>query len=63
MPYVLKTGWIHLLPKFHGLASEDSQKHLKQFHILCSTMKPIDVQKDHVYFKAFPHCLEDKAKY
>ena len=28
VPYVLKTGLIHLLPKFHGLASEDPCKHL-----------------------------------
>jgi len=27
--YVLKTGLIHLLPKFHGLAGEDPCKHLK----------------------------------
>ena len=41
-PYVLKTGLIHLLPKFHGLAGEDPHKHLKEFHIVCSTMKPPD---------------------
>jgi len=29
VPYVLKTRLIHLLPKFHGLANEDSCKHLK----------------------------------
>ena len=40
VPYVLKTGRIHLLPKFHGLAGEDPYKHLKEFHIVCSTMKP-----------------------
>jgi len=28
VPYVLKTGLIHLLPKFHGLAGEDPYKHL-----------------------------------
>jgi len=62
VPYMLKTG-IHLLPKFHGLAGEDPCKHLKQFHVVCSTMKPIDVQEDHVYLKAFPHSLEGNAKY
>ncbi|KAH1198452.1 hypothetical protein GmHk_18G052028 [Glycine max] len=51
--YVLKTGLIHLLPKFHGLAGEDPQKHLKEFHIVCSTTKPPD---------AFPHSLEEVAK-
>ena len=40
VPYVLKNGLIHLLPKFHGLAGEDPHKHLKEFHIVCSTMKP-----------------------
>ena len=34
VPYVLKTGLIHLLPKFHGLAGEDPHKHLKEFHIV-----------------------------
>ena len=43
VPYVLKTGLIHLLPKFHGLTGEDPHKHLKEFHIVCSTMKPPDV--------------------
>jgi len=43
VPYVLKAGLIHMLPKFHGLAGEDPCKHLKQFHVVCSTMKPADV--------------------
>lgn len=28
----------------------------------CSTIKPNDVQEDHVYLNAFPHSLEDKSK-
>ena len=62
VPYVLKTGLIHLLPKFHGHAGEDPHKHLKEFYIVCSTMKPPDVQEDHIYLKAFPHSLEGVAK-
>ena len=27
VPYVLKIGLIHLLPKFHGLVGEDPHKH------------------------------------
>ncbi|RDX83796.1 hypothetical protein CR513_35255, partial [Mucuna pruriens] len=38
--YELKSGLIHLLPKFHGLAREDPHKHLKEFHVVCSTMRP-----------------------
>nr|KYP53667.1 hypothetical protein KK1_024241 [Cajanus cajan] len=60
--FVLKTGKIHLLPKFHGHAGEDPHKHLKEFHIICSTMNPPDVQEDHIYFKEFPHSLEGVAK-
>jgi len=36
--YELKSGLIHLLPEFHGLAGEDPYKHLQEFHVVCSTM-------------------------
>ncbi|KAF1885885.1 hypothetical protein Lal_00038420 [Lupinus albus] len=62
VPYVLKTGLIHLLPKFNGLAGQDPHKHLKEFHIVCSTMKPLDVMEDHICLKAFPHSLEVPTK-
>ncbi|RDX90031.1 hypothetical protein CR513_28150, partial [Mucuna pruriens] len=38
--YKLKSSLIHLLPKFHGLAGEDPHKQLKEFHVVCSTMRP-----------------------
>ncbi|RDX72994.1 hypothetical protein CR513_47448, partial [Mucuna pruriens] len=38
--YELKSSLIHLLPKFHGLTGEDPHKHLKEFHVVCSTMRP-----------------------
>ncbi|RDX65178.1 hypothetical protein CR513_56181, partial [Mucuna pruriens] len=38
--YELKSGLIHLLPKFHGLVGKDPHKHLKEFHVVCSTMRP-----------------------
>ncbi|RDX82235.1 hypothetical protein CR513_36995, partial [Mucuna pruriens] len=38
--YELKSGLIHLLPKFHGLVGEDPHKHLKEFHVVYSTMRP-----------------------
>ena len=52
--FELKSGFIHLLPKFHGLAGEDPHKHLKEFHVVCSTMKPHSVDEDHIKLKAFP---------
>ena len=38
--FELKSGLIHLLPTFHGLVGEDPHKYLKEFHVVCSTMKP-----------------------
>ncbi|RDY09895.1 hypothetical protein CR513_05686, partial [Mucuna pruriens] len=38
--YELKSGLIYLLPKFHGLVGEDPHKHLKEFHVVYSTMRP-----------------------
>ncbi|RDX88071.1 hypothetical protein CR513_30380, partial [Mucuna pruriens] len=38
--YELKSDLIHLLPKFHGLVGKDAHKHLKEFHVVYSTMRP-----------------------
>ena len=38
--FELKSSFIHLLPTFHGFVGEDPHKHLKEFHVACSTMKP-----------------------
>ena len=37
--FELKSGLIHLLSTFRGVAGEDPHKHLKEFHIVCSIMK------------------------
>ncbi|XP_057452606.1 uncharacterized protein LOC130744437 [Lotus japonicus] len=62
VPCVLKTGLIHLLPKFGGLAGEDPHMHIKEFRTVISTMKPPEVDKDHICLKAFPHPLQGTAK-
>ena len=43
--FELKSGLIHLLPTFHGFAGEDPNKHLKEFHVVCSSMRPTGVTK------------------
>ncbi|KAH9716650.1 hypothetical protein KPL71_021531 [Citrus sinensis] len=53
---------IHLLPTFHGLGGEDPNKHLKEFHVVCSTMKPVGVSEEQVKLMAFPFSLADSAK-
>ena len=60
--FELKSGLIHLLPSFHGLPGEDPHKHLKEFHVVCSTMKPQGVTEEQIKLRAFPFSLADKAK-
>jgi len=60
--FELKYGLIHLLPKFHCLADKDPHNHLKEFHIVCSTMKPHGIDENHIKIRAFPFSLDGKAK-
>src|SRR3954464_1844348 len=36
VPFELKSGLTHLLPRFNGFAGEDPHKHLKEFQVVCS---------------------------
>ncbi|XP_061364260.1 uncharacterized protein LOC133307724, partial [Gastrolobium bilobum] len=62
VPFELKSRLIHLLPKFHGLAGEDPHKHLKEFHIVCNTMKPTGMDEEQIKLRAFPFSLDSGAK-
>ncbi|KAL0408331.1 UNVERIFIED_CONTAM: hypothetical protein Sradi_1767500 [Sesamum radiatum] len=55
--FELKSGLIHLLPTFRGLAGEDPHKHLKEFHVVCSGMRPQGVTEEQVKLRAFPFSL------
>ncbi|KAL0288741.1 UNVERIFIED_CONTAM: hypothetical protein Sangu_2643100 [Sesamum angustifolium] len=60
--FELKSGLIHLLSTFRGLAGEDPHKHIKEFHVVCSGMRPQGVTEEQVKLRAFPFSLGDKAK-
>ncbi|RDX82015.1 hypothetical protein CR513_37246, partial [Mucuna pruriens] len=60
--YELKSGLIHLFPKFHGLAGEDPHKHHKEFHVVCSMIRPSGIPEDYIKMKAFPFSLDGAAK-
>ncbi|GKB66149.1 uncharacterized protein Tco_0927561, partial [Tanacetum coccineum] len=62
IPFELKSGLIYLLPNFSGIAGEDPHKHLKEFHVVWSTMKPREVTEEQIKLRAFPFLLADKAK-
>ncbi|XP_052180999.1 uncharacterized protein LOC127794131 [Diospyros lotus] len=60
--FELKSGLIHLLPTFRGLAGEDPHKHLKEFHVMCSSLKPQGVTEEQIKLHAFPFSLADATK-
>ena len=60
--FELKSGMMHFFPTFHGFAGEDPNKHLKEFHVVCSSMKPTGISEEQVKLKAFPFSLVDSAK-
>ena len=60
--FELKSGLIHLLPTFHGLAGEDPHKHLKELHVVCTSMKLTGVIEDQIKLRVFPFSLNDSAK-
>ena len=60
--FELKSGLIHLLPTFHGFAGEDPNKHVKEFHVVCSSMRSTGVTEEQINFRTFPFSLVDSAK-
>jgi len=60
--FELKSGFIHLIATFNGLAREDPHTHLKEFLMICVGMKPNGVDEEQVKLKAFPFSLKGAAK-
>ncbi|XP_027152351.1 uncharacterized protein LOC113752439 [Coffea eugenioides] len=60
--FELKSGLIHLLPSFHGLSGEERHKHVKEFEVVCSSMKPPEVTEEQIRLRVFPFSLMDAAK-
>ncbi|XP_051113151.1 uncharacterized protein LOC127239161 [Andrographis paniculata] len=58
----LKYGLIHLLSSFHGLAGEEPHKHLQEFNVVCTSMKPAGITEEQIKLRAFPFSLKDAAK-
>jgi len=58
----LKSSLINILPKFHALPGEDPHKHLKEFHIVCTTMRLYGVPEEQIKLKAFSFSLQDATK-
>ncbi|XP_071902741.1 uncharacterized protein [Coffea arabica] len=60
--FELKSGLIHLLPSFHGLSGEEPHKHVKEFEMICSSMKPPRVTEEQIRLRVFSFFLKDAVK-
>jgi len=61
-PLKLNSGFINLLPKFHGLAGDDPYRHISEFLITCSAMVPEGIPEDQNRLRAFPFSLLSNTK-
>ena len=57
-----KPNMISLLPKFHGLDSENPYLHFNEFKEVCSTFHDQSCNEEIIRLKLFPFSLKDKAK-
>ncbi|OMO99702.1 Retrotransposon gag protein [Corchorus capsularis] len=60
--FEIKSGFIQLLPKFHGMPGEDLHRHLTDFQIVCSSMKMQGISEEQFKLRTFPFTLMDRAK-
>ncbi|XP_042460201.1 uncharacterized protein LOC122043663 [Zingiber officinale] len=60
--FELRSGLILLLPKFQGLSGEDPNRHLHEFHVVCSTMKPQGISEEDIKLRTFPFSLTGASK-
>ncbi|VFQ80855.1 unnamed protein product [Cuscuta campestris] len=61
-PLKLNSGFLNMLPKFHGLPGEDPYRHVNEFLITCAAMKPEGVPQEQIRLRAFPFSVMDRAK-
>ena len=59
--FEIRLATINMLPKFHGLDSEQPYIHLGKFLKICNTFKNQSLDDDGVKLRLFPLSLEDKA--
>ena len=60
--FELKTGFINLLPKFHGLSMEDPIMHLSDFQDICMCSKPGNMTEEQIKMRAFGFTLKEAAR-
>ena len=61
-PLKLNSEFINLLPKFHGLDSDDTYCYISKFLIIYSAMVTEGIPEDQIRLRAFPFSLLGNAK-
>ncbi|OMO96175.1 Retrotransposon gag protein [Corchorus capsularis] len=60
--FEIKSGFIQILPKFHGLPGEDHHRHLTDFQIACASTSIQGIPEDQFMLRTFLFTLMDRAK-
>ncbi|OMO70066.1 Retrotransposon gag protein [Corchorus capsularis] len=60
--FEIKSGFIQILPKFHGLSGEDPHRHLIDFQVACSLTNIQGISEEQFKLRTFPFTLMDQAK-
>lgn len=60
--FELKSSLIQQLTTFRGLQNENPHKHLKEFHMVCLSMKSQRVTEDQIKLRAFLFSLVDLVR-
>ncbi|OMO98731.1 Retrotransposon gag protein [Corchorus capsularis] len=60
--FEIKSRFIQILPKFHGLPGEDPHRHLTDFQIACASTSIQGILEDQFMLRTFPFTLMDRAK-
>ncbi|XP_051130233.1 uncharacterized protein LOC127250850 [Andrographis paniculata] len=52
----------HVFITYPTVDGEEPHKHLQEFNVVCTSMKPLGVKKDQIKIRVFPFSLKDAAK-
>ncbi|XP_057774478.1 uncharacterized protein LOC130993565 [Salvia miltiorrhiza] len=58
----IRPGFIQVLPKFGDLPGESAHKHLAEFDLVCSTLRPHDFTENNLRLLTFSHTLQGRAR-
>ncbi|XP_057771116.1 uncharacterized protein LOC130990905 [Salvia miltiorrhiza] len=58
----IRPGFIQVLPKFGDLPGESAHKHLAEFDLVCSTLRPHGFTENNLRLLTFSHTLQGRGR-